>query len=222
NFTGDDSTMNVNTCKRVVIADDHAMFRQGLKSMLEGDEYVVVGEAENGHDAIRTVRQQTPDLAILDFSMPLLNGIDAARDIQRRSPETHVVLLTMYDDDTCVFEALRAGVRGYVLKTQTSTDLLGALREVMKGAVYLSPDISDSVVNAYVSKTDIKSEVLSERERQVLQLIAEGHTTKSIAAMLFVSVKTAESHRTHIMQRLGLHNIASLVRYAIRRGMIKA
>ncbi|MDO9518789.1 MAG: response regulator transcription factor [Pseudohongiella sp.] len=214
--------MNVNTCKRVVIADDHAMFRQGLKSMLEGNEYVVVGEAENGHDAIRTVRQQTPDLAILDFSMPLLNGIDAARDIQRRSPETHVVLLTMYDDDTCVFEALRAGVRGYVLKTQTSTDLLGALREVMKGAVYLSPDISDSVVNAYVSKTDIKSEVLSERERQVLQLIAEGHTTKSIAAMLFVSVKTAESHRTHIMQRLGLHNIASLVRYAIRRGMIKA
>ncbi|MDO8909394.1 MAG: response regulator transcription factor [Pseudohongiella sp.] len=214
--------MNVNTRKRVVIADDHAMFRQGLKGMLEGDEYVVVGEAENGHDAIRTVRQQTPDLAILDFSMPLLNGIDAARDIQRRSPETHVVLLTMYDDDTCVFEALRAGVRGYALKTQTSTDLLGALREVMKGAVYLSPDISDSVVNAYVSKTDIKSEVLSERERQVLQLIAEGHTTKSIAAMLFVSVKTAESHRTHIMQRLGLHNIASLVRYAIRRGMIKA
>jgi two-component system, NarL family, response regulator NreC len=210
------------TSKRVVIADDHAMFRQGLKSMLESDNYSVVGEAENGHEAIRMVRQQKPEFAILDFSMPLLNGIDAARDIQRRSPETHVVLLTMYEDDTCALEALRAGVRAYVLKTQTSGELVAALGEVVKGAVYLSPAISDSVVNAYVSNTELKTDVLSERERQVLQLIAEGHTTKSIATMLFVSVKTAESHRTHIMQRLGVHNIASLVRYAIRTGMIKA
>lgn len=208
--------------KRVVIADDHAMFRQGLKSMLELDNYIVVGEAENGHEAIRMVRQQKPDFVILDFSMPLLNGIDVAREVQRRSPRTHVVLLTMYDDDTCALEALRAGVRAYVLKTQTSGELLTALGEVVKGAVYLSPAISDSVVNAYVSNTELKTEMLSERERQVLQLIAEGHTTKTIAAMLFVSVKTAESHRTHIMQRLGVHNIASLVRYAIRTGMIKA
>lgn len=209
-------------CKRVVVADDHVMFRQGLISMLEGDEFNVVGEAEDGHEAIRVVRNLTPDLAILDFSMPLLNGIDAARDIQRRSPNTHVVLLTMYDDDACVLEALRAGVRGYVLKSQTTADLIVALREVIKGSVYLSPGISDSVVNIYISKSTADSEVLSERERQVLQLIAEGHTTKSIASMLFVSVKTAESHRTHIMQRLDIHNIASLVRYAIRRGMIKA
>lgn len=208
--------------KRVVVADDHVMFRQGLISMLEGEEFNVVGEAEDGHEAIRVVRNLTPDLAILDFSMPLLNGIDAARDIQRRSPNTHVVLLTMYDDDACVLEALRAGVRGYVLKSQTTADLVVALREVIKGSVYLSPGISDSVVNIYISKSNADSEVLSERERQVLQLIAEGHTTKSIASMLFVSVKTAESHRTHIMQRLDIHNIASLVRYAIRRGMIKA
>jgi two-component system, NarL family, response regulator NreC len=214
--------MNEFTSKRVVIADDHAMFRQGLKSMLEADNYSVVGEAENGHEAIRMVRQLKPEFAILDFSMPLLNGIDAARDMQRRSPETHVVLLTMYEDDTCALEALRAGVRAYVLKTQTSGELLTALGEVIKGAVYLSPAISDSVVDAYVSNAELKTDVLSERERQVLQLIAEGHTTKSIATMLFVSVKTAESHRTHIMQRLGVHNIASLVRYAIRTGMIKA
>lgn len=208
--------------RSVVVADDHAMFRQGLVALLEGEEFKVVGEAENGHDAIRIVRTLLPDLAIVDFSMPLLNGIDAARDIQRRSPKTHVVLLTMYDDDACVLEALRAGVRGYVLKSQTTADLVVALREVLKGSVYLSPCISDTVVNLYVSRSDADTDVLSERERQVLQLIAEGHTTKSIASMLFVSVKTAESHRTHIMQRLDIHNIASLVRYAIRRGMIKA
>ncbi len=214
--------MRVHKGKSVVVADDHAMFRQSLIGMLQGDEFDVVGEAENGHEAIRMVRTKTPDLALLDFSMPLLNGIDAARDIQRRSPTTQVVLLTMYDDDACVLEALRAGVRGYVLKSQTTVELMVALREVLRGSVYLSPGISDSVVNIYVSKNTGDSEVLSERERQVLQLIAEGHTTKSIAAMLYVSVKTAESHRTHIMQRLGVHNIASLVRYAIRRGMIKA
>lgn len=214
--------MNAHRSRTVVVADDHAMFRQGLVALLEGDEFKVVSEAENGHDAIRAVRTMTPDLAILDFSMPLLNGIDAARDIQRRSPKTHVVLLTMYDDDACVLEALRAGVRGYVLKSQTTADLVVALREVIKGSVYLSPCISDTVVNLYVSRSDADTDALSERERQVLQLIAEGHTTKSIASMLFVSVKTAESHRTHIMQRLDIHNIASLVRYAIRRGMIKA
>lgn len=214
--------MMKNKCRTVVVADDHVMFRHGLITLLESDEFKVIGEAAEGHEAIRIVRNLKPDLAILDFSMPLLNGIDAARDIQRRSPDTQVVLLTMYDDDACVLEALRAGVRGYVLKTQTTADLVVALREVIKGSVYLSPGISDSVVNIYISKNNADSEVLSERERQVLQLIAEGHTTKSIASMLFVSVKTAESHRTHIMQRLDMHNIASLVRYAIRRGMIKA
>jgi DNA-binding NarL/FixJ family response regulator len=213
--------MIMNRQKRVLIADDHIMFRQGLKAILEDNEFEVVGEAENGHETIRLARHLKPDLAVIDFSMPLLNGIDVARDIQKRSPDTHVVLLTMYDDDTCVLEALRAGVRGYVLKTQTSTDLILALREVLKGSVYLSPGISDSVVNAYLSRNK-EPDALSERERQVLQLIAEGHTTKSIASMLFVSVKTAESHRTHIMQRLDIHNIANLVRYAIRQGVIKA
>lgn len=215
--------MNTSKIKRVVVADDHAMFRHGLKTMLENEEFDVVGQAENGHEAIRLVRQLKPDLAILDFSMPLLNGIDSARDILRRSPDTQVVLLTMYDDDACVLEAMKAGIRGYVLKNQTGVELVKALRDVLKGSVYLSPGISDSVVSAYVSGEGAqKADALSERERQVLQLIAEGHTTKSIATMLFVSVKTAESHRTHIMQRLDIHNIANLVRYAIRRGIIKA
>jgi len=214
--------MNFQRCRSVVVADDHTMFRQGLIALLEGDEFKVAGEATNGHEAIRVVRTLQPDIAILDLSMPLLNGIDAARDIQRRSPATQVVLLTMYDDDACVLEALRAGVRGYVLKSQTAADLVLALREVSKGSVYLSPGISDKVVDLYVSNSDAETDALSERERQVLQLIAEGHTTKAIASMLFVSVKTAESHRTHIMQRLDIHNIASLVRYAIRKGMIKA
>jgi two-component system response regulator NreC len=208
--------------KTVIVADDHTMFREGLVSLLDGDEFEVVGEAENGHEAIRIARKLKPDLAVLDFSMPLLNGIDAARDIQHKSPSTQAVLLTMYVDDACVLEALRAGVRGYVLKNQTTEDLDTALREVLKGSVYLSPGISESVVKSYLSHSTADVEILSERERQVLQLIAEGHTTKSIASMLFVSVKTAESHRTNLMQRLNIHNIANLVRYAIRRGMIKA
>lgn len=214
--------MNLSKQRRVLIADDHEMFRQGLRKILPERDYCIVGEADNGHDAIRLARQLTPDLAILDFSMPRLNGIEAARDIQRRSPATQIVLLTMYDEEACIVEALKAGIRAYVLKSQTSADLVAALREVVKGSVYLSPHISESVISRYLSKSEKTTDVLSERERQVLQLIAEGHTTKSIAQLLFVSVKTAESHRSHIMQRLDLHNVAGLVRYAIRRGMIKA
>lgn len=216
------STTIMNTATRVIIADDHAMFRQGLKSLLPVNQFVLMGEAQNGHEAIRLVRQTSPDLAILDFCMPQLNGIDTAREIQRRSPGTKIVLLTMYDDDTCVFEALRAGIRGYVLKSQSARELLSAVSEVLKGSMYLSPGISDSVIHNFRQESEKMPDLLSERERQVLQLIAEGHTTKSIAAILFVSVKTAESHRSHIMQRLDIHNIASLVRYAIKSGMIKA
>lgn len=208
--------------KTVIIADDHAMFRQSMSEFLSRNGFDVIEEVENGHEAIRAARKLKPDIAILDLSMPLLNGIDSARDIQKRSPETLLVLLTMYDDDMSVLEALKAGIRGYVLKSQTSEDLLVALRDVQQGSVYLSPGVSNAVVKAYTSHSEVVPNKLSDREKQVLQLIAEGHTTKSIAAMLFVSVKTAESHRTHIMQRLDIHNVATLVRYAIRNGMIKA
>lgn len=206
----------------ILIADDHPMFRQGLRGLLEREGFEVVGEAADGHEAARLARQLKPDIAVLDLGMPRLNGIEAARDIYKRAPGTQVVLLTMYEDDAYVLEALRAGIRGYVLKAQAAADLLAAIREVLRGAVYLSPGISETVINAYVSKQELPADPLTNRERQVLQLVAEGHTTKQIAQMLGVSVKTAESHRTRMMQKLAIHETASLVRYAIRRGFIKA
>ncbi|MEX0900000.1 MAG: response regulator transcription factor [Gammaproteobacteria bacterium] len=207
---------------RILIADDHPMFRQGLKTLLEREGFEVVGEAADGHEAARLARQLNPSIAVLDLGMPSLNGIEAARDIYKRAPGTQVVLLTMYEDDAYVLEALRAGIRGYVLKAQAASDLLAAIREVLRGAVYLSPGISEAVINAYMSKAELPPDPLTDRERQVLQLVAEGNTTKQIASTLGVSVKTAESHRTRMMQKLAIHETASLVRYAIRRGFIKA
>jgi len=198
------------------------MFRQGLRALLEREGYEVVAEAADGHEALKLARELTPDVAVLDLGMPLMNGIDAAREIQKRSPQTRVVLLTMYEEDAYVLEALRAGIRGYVLKAQAAADLVGAIREVMRGAVYLSPGISETVVNAYRAKSDLPPDPLTDRERQVLQLIAEGKTTKEAAEVLGLSAKTADSHRTRIMQKLEIHETAGLVRYAIRRGFIKA
>lgn len=206
----------------ILLADDHPMFRQGLKMLLEREGYQVVAEAADGHEAVRYARQLNPGIAVLDIGMPLLNGIDAARDIHKQASDTEVVLLTMYQEEAYVLEALRAGIRGYVLKAQAASDLLSAIREVMRGAVYLSPGISKAVVDAYVGKSELPPDPLTDRERQVLQLVAEGKTTKEVAEVLGLSVKTADSHRTRIMQKLEIHETASLVRYAIRRGFIKA
>ena len=206
----------------ILLADDHPMFRQGLRALLEREGFDVVGEASDGHEAVRMARQLNPTIAVLDIGMPLLNGIDAARDIHKQASDTEVVLLTMYEEEAYVLEALRAGIRGYVLKAQASQDLLGAIREVQRGAVYLSPGISKAVVDAYVGKSELPKDPLTDRERQVLQLVAEGKTTKEVADVLGLSVKTADSHRTRIMQKLEIHETASLVRYAIRRGVIKA
>ncbi|HEY4126426.1 MAG TPA: response regulator transcription factor [Gammaproteobacteria bacterium] len=206
----------------VILADDHPMFRQGLKALLEREGFDVVGEAADGHEAVRMARHLNPGIAVLDIGMPLLNGIDAARDIHKQASDTEVVLLTMYEEEAYVLEALRAGIRGYVLKAQAASDLVGAIREVLRGAVYLSPGISKTVVDAYVGKTELPPDPLTDRERQVLQLVAEGKTTKAVAEVLGLSVKTADSHRTRIMQKLEIHETASLVRYAIRRGFIKA
>jgi len=206
----------------VMLADDHPMFRQGLKALLEREGFDVVAEAADGHEAVRLARQLNPSIAVLDIGMPLLNGIDAARDIHKQASDTEVVLLTMYEEEAYVLEALRAGIRGYVLKAQAASDLVGAIREVQRGAVYLSPGISKTVVDAYVGKSELPPDPLTDRERQVLQLVAEGKTTKEVAEVLGLSVKTADSHRTRIMQKLEIHETASLVRYAIRRGFIKA
>lgn len=208
--------------KRIVLADDHQMFRQGLRQLLERQGFEVVGEASDGHEAVRVVKELNPSVAILDFSMPLLNGIDAAREIQKRSPNTQVLLLTMFEDSVYVLEALKAGIRGYVLKGQASADLIAAISDILNGTIYLSPGISETVVKASISQNRQMSEPLTDRERQVVQLVAEGHTTKEIAALLDISVKTAESHRSRVMQKLDIHDTANLVRYAIRRGLIKA
>ncbi len=207
---------------RVLLADDHALVRQGLKALLESQGFQVVGEASDGQATLRSAEKTHPDVAILDISMPVLNGMDAARELKKSSPKTKIILLTQHDEDQYVTEALRAGAKGYVLKSQAAEDLVQAIREVCRGSVYLSPSISRSVVDAYLSKTYVSTDPLSGRERQVLQLVGEGKSTKDIAIQLGISVKTAESHRARLMKKLDIHETASLVRYAIRRGLIQA
>ncbi len=205
---------------RVVLADDHALVRQGLKALLEREGFQVAGEASDGQELIRLVANVRPEIAILDVSMPILNGIDAARELQKSS-STKTILLTRHDEDQYVTEALRAGVKGYVLKNQAATDLVHAIREVSRGGVYLSPNISGTILGAFLSKTDLPADPLTSRERQVLQLVGEGKSTKEVATLLGVSIKTAESHRSRLMQKLDIHETASLVRYAIRRGLVQ-
>jgi len=206
---------------RILLGDDHLIFRQGVKGLLEREGLQIVGETADGQEAIRRARELSPDVAVLDLGMPLLNGLDAAREIVRVSPRTRPIILTMHSEDPYVLEALRAGVKGYVLKTQPSADLVQAIQEVSRGRIYLSPGVSRTVVEAYLGKTELPPDPLSSREREVLQLVAEGKTTKETARLLGVSVKTAENHRTRIMAKLDIHETAGLVRYAIRRGFIQ-
>ena len=204
----------------VLLADDHLSFCQSLRVILEQEGFRVVGEAADGQEAVRLARALRPEVAVLDVSMPLLNGLDAAREIQKACPRTRTILLTMHGEDTYVLQALQMGIRGYVLKSQAVTDLVRAVREVSRGAVYLSPSVSGAVVEAYRTKKDLR-DPLTPRERTVLQLVAEGKTTKEVASLLGVSVKTAEYHRNSVMRKLDIHETASLVRYAIRRGLIE-
>jgi len=207
---------------RIVLAEDQLIVRQGFKALLERDGFQVVGEAGDGHEAVRLVGEHRPDVAVLDVAMPLLNGIDAAKQIMKVSPDTRTVLLTMFSDSNLVLEALRAGVTGYLLKTRAVADLEQAIREVNRGAVYLSSGISRESVEAYLEDRRLGPDPLSPREREVIQLVAEGKTTKEVATVLGISVKTAESHRGRIMEKLDIHETAGLVRYAIRKGIIQA
>lgn len=206
---------------RVLIADNHVIVRQGLKAYLERGGIQVIGEASDGQEAVSEAIKLQPDIAILDIGMPILNGIDAARELRQSLPKTKTVLLTRHDEDQYVTAALRAGIRGYILKTQAATDLVQAIQQVSRGEIYLSPGISRALVEAFLSKTDLPEDPLTARERQVLQLIGEGKSTKEVASLLGVSVKTAESHRSRLMQKLEIHEVASLVRYAIRRGVVQ-
>ena len=206
---------------RVVLADDHLLVRQGLRAVLEREECKVVGECADGHEAIRLAQEFQPDVAVIDFAMPSLTGIDTCREIHKVSPRTKTILLTMYLEDRYVLKAMQADLKGFVVKTQASADLMQAIREVMRGGVYLSPRVSQAVVRAYVEKFDMPPDPLSARERQVLQLIAEGKSTKEAANVLGISYKTADSHRSRLMEKLDIHETASLVRYAIRQGLIQ-
>lgn len=205
-----------------MIADDHPIVRQGLRAVLEREGIVIVAEAADGLEAVRAVAEQRPEVAILDISMPQLNGLEATREIRKVSPTTDSILLTVHADPSYVLEAVEAGARGYLLKSQAGTELTQGVREVAGGSVYLGTGVARVVVEAYLTNRQVAPDPLSARERQVLQLIAEGNTTKEIAQILGVSVKTAESHRGRLMEKLEIHETASLVRYAIRRGIVQA
>jgi DNA-binding NarL/FixJ family response regulator len=206
---------------RVVLADDHLIVRQGLRLLLEKEQIEVLGEASNGLEAIELIRQSRPDIAVLDYEMPQLGGLGVLTELPRISPKTGSIILTRHMEEAYAIEALRAGARGYVLKTQAGNDVVAAIRHVHRGEVYLSPRISKVVVEAYLASTDLQSVALTSRERQVLQLVGEGHSTKQIAALLGISAKTADSHRTTLMDKLDIHQVAGLVRYAIRSGLIE-
>src|SRR5712691_6687089 len=204
---------------RLVLADDHVLVRQGLSLLLTGAGFQVVGEASNGREAVVLVRERAPDVAVLDVVMPLMNGLEAARQIRHASPRTSVLLLTSRHDEQLTLEAMQAGIRGCVQKTHEAKDLIRAVRDVAAGGVYLSAALSRCVVEAYRTRTAQPPDPLSPREHQVLQLIAEGRPTRDIARVLGVSVKTAESHRTSIMRKLSIGQTAGLVRYALQHGL---
>lgn len=206
---------------RVILADDHTLVRQGLRSLLEREGIQVVGEAQDGQEVMQLVTKHSADVAVIDIGMPLLNGLDAARELKQSAPKTKTILLTRHDEDEYLIEALRVGVKGYVLKNQAASDLVHAIQVVCRGQVYLSPRMSSVVVDAYLSKTELPVDPITSREREVLQLIAEGKSTKDIASLLAISVKTADSHRSRLMRKLDIHEVASLVRYAVRKGLVQ-
>jgi two-component system, NarL family, response regulator NreC len=208
--------------RRVFLADDHVVLRQGLKAILEQEDFAVVGEAADGHTATRLCSTMQPEIAVLDIGMPMLNGIDAAREIRKTCPNTKIILLTMYADESCVLASLRAGVTGYVLKNNALSDLTQAIEAVSRGETYLSSEVTGMVVKAFFScDSPPPADPLSDRERQVLQLIAEGKNMKEVGATLGISGKTADTHRSRIMQKLNIFNTAGLVRYALRHHLIE-
>src|SRR6185295_17589500 len=203
----------------------HTIVRQGLRAILEGEPDIdVVGEAADGREAVRKASTLAPDVVIMDVSMPKMNGLEATARIVKESPSIRVVALTMHSSEEYVYSLLKAGAKGYLLKESVSSDLVDAIRAVMGGGTYLHPAISTRVVDGYLKRPHPKTrtgmlEILSPREREIVQLIAEGHTNKEIAGLLVLSVKTIENHRTRIMHKLEIHNVAGLTRYAISHGI---
>ncbi len=206
---------------KLLLADDHQLVREGLKTVLARGGFTAITEATDGREAVRKAIESQPEVVILDIVMPGMNGIEAAIEIKKQASQAKVILVTMHTEDVYILEALRAGIRGYVLKSRASSEVLHAIREVSAGGIFLSPGISQRIVEAYLNQSGTDSEALTPRERQVLQLVAEGKTTREVAALLGVTIKTADSHRTNIMHKLKVHSVADLVRYAIRRGLVR-
>ena len=213
---------------RILLADDHTVVRQGLRKVLEErPEWEVVAEAGDGREAVRQAEQHRPDVAILDVAMPLLNGIEATRQIIKRTPATRVLILSMHADEAYVTQILQAGAIGYLLKDSADVDLIQAVSAVSEGKSFFSPSIARVMLDDFVRGRGEKGgvldrfESLSDREREIFQLVAEAKTNKEIAALLNVSPSTVETHRAHIMEKLDLHSAAEIVLYAVRRGVIR-
>jgi two-component system response regulator NreC len=211
---------------KIFLADDHTIVRQGLAKLLEAEPHIkVVGEAQDGREAVSKVQKLNPDIVIMDIAMPLLNGIEATRQIKKLLPQTKIIILSMHSHDRYISELISLGASGYLLKDSTGVEIIKAVSAAVKGDVYLSPSISRRVIDDYLTlkKTSPREDLyakLSNREREVFQMIAEGHSTKKIADILFVSASTVKTHRANIMEKLKLENISQLIQFAIRLGIV--
>jgi len=216
----------MNPKKRIVIAEDHTILREGLRALLSAKpDYEIVGEAEDGNAAIHCVEKLKPNLVLMDLSMPRMNGMDAIKEIKKRSPETKVLVLTVHKTDEYIMATFQAGADGYVLKDSTHAELELAIQNVLSGKYFISPGISEKLIGGYLQgkktlKITTPWETLTQRERGILKLIAEGYKNKEIADYLCISVKTVEKHRANLMQKLDLHNISDLTAFAIGKGLI--
>jgi two-component system response regulator NreC len=210
---------------RLLIADDHAMFRQGIRALLQGyEDLEIVGEAVDGKDAIDKAPQMCPDIILMDIGMPNMGGLEATRRIQKEFSAIKILVLTQYQDSEYVLSMLRAGAKGFIAKTATASELVSAIHSIQRGESFLYPTAATAVVEGYLKGTERKKseyERLTEREREVLQLVAEGSTNQQIADKLFISIKTVLHHRTNIMEKLGFHNRTELIKYAISTGLIE-
>jgi two-component system response regulator NreC len=211
---------------RVLVVDDHAIMRDGIRALInEQEDMHVIGEAEDGRTAVELAGRQHPDVVLMDIAMPLLNGLEATRQIKRDYPDIQVLVLTMYDHEEYVRQVLATGASGYILKRAAATDLVAAIRAVARGDAVLSPAITRMVINEYlrgdIVQASEESDKLTPREREVLQLIAEGHTSREIARLLDLSIKTVQAHRTSLMQKLDLHDRGELIKYAIQKKIIQ-
>lgn len=209
----------------LILADDHPVVRKGLRALLEAEsDFRIAGEASDGREALKLVEQERPDVLIVDLMMPGLGGLEVVRQVRHRSPQTRIIVLSMHANEAYVLEALKNGAAGYVLKDESHAALVSAVQAVSAGRRYISPPLSERVMEIFLNKTEASAgdpyETLTDREREVLHLAAEGRTSAEIGDRLFISPRTVESHRAHLMQKLGLKTQSELIRFALRRGIL--